>query len=718
MHHLHTRDARTEGQMMKTPALPTLLLSLCFLVPGLSAQAGQTVWLSSLDLSWVTQGWGEPEANQSVGRHPLTLKGQVYRHGLGTHSPGLIVIDLKGGSDRFSAIVGIDDEVPRGKGSAEFEVLSPKKNVLWPILWRSGVMRRGDAPKRVDLDTKGLSQIALRVTTGGDGFDYDHADWADAKFDVSGPAPQTTVWTSRQLSIDTSPAPEPPEIHAPFIVGVRTGTPLIWTVPVSGERPLSFSANSLPEGLALNPMTGTLTGTLLKSGDYPIRITVESHAGHDEHVIHVVAGEKIALTPPMGWNSYDSFGDNVTEEEVMANARYLATKMQPFGWDTVVVDYRWYDPGAHDNNPNGRRGAKLAMDAFGRLLPAPNRFPSTAVGEGFKPMADRIHALGLKFGIHIMRGIPRNAVKANLPINGSDFTALAAANTNNNCPWCPDMFGVRGNTPAGQAYYDSIFRLYASWGVDYVKMDDTSSPYHKDEIEAVRRAIDKCGRSIVFSLSPGETPFADAAHVVRHANLWRVSGDFWDNWGSLDHEFTLGKRWQDYPGPGHWPDADMLPLGHLSIHGRSVGPDRRTHFTRNEQISLLSLWALLPSPLMMDGNLPDNDPWTLALLTNPEVLAVSQDALGAAGHPVTQSADSAIWSRKLADGSIAVGLFNRGDLDQSLRVNWSQLGLSGPYHLRDLWLRKDLGRADRGFQATVPGHGAILLKVSRADLRF
>ncbi len=596
MHDLRTRDAKTKGQMMNTTILSTLLLSLCLLMPGRSAQAGQTVWLSSLDLSKATQGWGKPK--------------------------------------------------------------------------------------------------------------------------VSGVAPDTTVWTSRQLSIDMAPAPERPEIHPPYIVGIRTRTPLIWTVPVSGERPLKFSADSLPEGLALNPATGTLTGSLVKNGDYRIRITVENYAGQDERVIHVVAGKKIALTPPMGWNSYDSFGDNVTEGEVMANARYLAAKMQPFGWDTVVVDYRWYDPGAHDNNPNGRRGAKLAMDAFGRLLPAPNRFPSAADGGGFKPLADRIHALGLKFGIHIMRGIPRNAVKANLPIAGSDYTARAAANTNDRCPWCPDMFGVRGNTPAGQAYYDSVFDLYASWGVDYVKMDDTSSPYHKDEIEAVHRAIGRCGRSIVFSLSPGETPFADAAHVVRHANLWRVSGDFWDNWRSLDHEFVLGKRWQDYPGPGHWPDADMLPLGHLSIHGRSVGPDRRTRFTRNEQIAVLSLWALLPSPLMMDGNLPDNDPWTLALLTNPAVLAVSQDALGAAGHPVTQTQDSAIWSKKLADGSMAVGLFNRDDLEQRLRVNWSQLGLSGRLHVRDLWLRKDFGLLEGGLEVPVPAHGAILLKVRREQPRL
>ncbi len=675
------------------------------------SHAEETVWLSSLDLSQATQGWGQPHADRSVEGHTLTLHGQTYAHGFGTHSPGLLVVDLKSGARRFSAMVGIDDEVPAGKGSAEFQVLGPDKK----ILWRSGVVRRGEVPKPVDVDVAGLSQIALRVTTGGDGFEYDHADWADAKFEVTGVAPKTTKWIARQLTINESAATAKPEIHAPFVIGVRTGTPLLWTVPVAGERPLSFSVNDLPDGLTLNPATGTFTGTPVTGGDYAVQAQAKNAAGNDARVIHLVAGNQIALTPPMGWNSYDCFGDNVVESEVLANARYVAEKMQPYGWDTIVVDYRWYDPGAHDNNANARKNADLAMDAFGRLLPAPNRFPSAANGVGFKALAEQIHARGLRFGIHIMRGIPRNAVKANTPIEGSNWHAADAANPNDVCPWCPDMFGVRGATAAGQAYYDSIFRLYASWGVDYVKMDDTSSPYHSDEIEAVRRAIDRCSRSIVFSLSPGETPIAQAAHVARHANLWRVSGDFWDNWSALNHEFALGARWHDYAGPGHWPDADMLPLGHLSVEGRSVGSDRRSQFTHNEQVTLISLWSLLPSPLMVGGNLPDNDSWTLALLTNPEVCAVNQDALGAAGKPVVQEEGFAVWSKKLADGSLAVGLFNRDEFEQAVTAAWSQLDLAGRYAARDLWLRKDLGSFTGQYQVSIPGHGAVLLRLKKLD---
>ena len=387
----------------------------------------------------------------------------------------------------------------------------------------------------------------------------------------------------------------------------------------------------------------------------------------------------------------------------------MAEKLQPAGWDTVVVDYCWSDPGAHDNNRNARTNALLAMDAFGRLLPATNRFPSAMEGQGFKPLADQIHALGLKFGIHIMRGIPRNSVRANLPIEGSNFTAADAGNTNGKCSWCPDMFGASDNA-AGQAWYDSCARLWAAWGVDYIKVDDLSQPYHTAEVEMVRRAIDRCGRSIVFSTSPGETPVREAAHISTHANLWRVSGDFWDNWKSLDHEYILGGRWHDFVGPGHWPDADMLPVGHLSVGNRSVGPDRFTHLTRDEQLTLTSLWSLLPSPLMAGANLPDNDDWTLVLLTNPEVIAVNQDALGEPAQRLTNVlAGVEIWTKKLADQSLAVGIFNRGNAAVPVDLVWRSLDLRVSPAVRDLWLRQDLGR-QKYFVAEIPPHGCALLR--------
>ena len=670
-------------------------------------RADESVWLSSLDLTRATQGYGRPQADKSVDGHALTLSGKVYAHGFGTHSHGLLAVALSGGAKRFTATVGIDDEVGGGRGSAEFQVIGDHRRMLWA----SGIMRQGQRPKTADVNLTGQKQILLCVTDGGDGFEFDHADWADAKFEVTGASPHTITLAAREPVISMTAAPAAPQINGPFVVGIFPGTPLLWSVPVTGERPMTFTAADLPEGLTLAP-SGIITGVLARPGDYAVQIGARNRTGRAERMVHFVAGPTLARTPPMGWNSYDAYGSNVSEAQTFANARYLRENMQPYGWQYVVVDYRWYDPASATAPDAGAAGEALTMDGFGRLLPPANRFPSAADGRGFKGLADQIHAMGLRFGIHIMRGIPRNAVKANLPIDGSSYTAADAANTGDTCPWCPDMYGVRGGTPAGQAYYDSLFRLYASWGVDFVKMDDTSSPYHADEIEAVRHAIDKCGRSIVYSLSPGETLLANGAHVAAHANMWRASGDFWDGWGALDHEFTLGAKWRGYAAPGHWPDGDMLPLGHLSLGGRPVGADRRTRFTHPEQMTLLSLWSLLPSPLMVGATLPDNDPWTLALLTNPEVLAINQDSLGAAGGPVSQGEGLEVWSKKLADGSLAVGLFNRSDMEDTVTADWPKLGITGRYAVRDLWLRRDMGRFSDRYAASVPSHGVVLLRLT------
>jgi hypothetical protein len=523
-------------------------------------------------------------------------------------------------------------------------------------------------------------------------------------------SPNTNLTAREEQIVAAAKAGAGPQFNGARIIGIYPGTPFLHLLPVTGARPIAFSAKKLPAGLVLDPKTGVITGVLKEKGEFTFTASAKNSAGNATTQIKIVCGDTLALTPPMGWNSYDAFGDNVVESEMLANARYVAEKMQPVGWDTVVVDYCWSDPGAHDNNRNGRTNAPLAADQFGRLLPATNRFPSAVDGPGFKPLSDAVHALGLKFGIHIMRGIPRNSVKANLPIEGSSFTAADAGNTNDKCVWCPDMFGVRSNA-AGQAWYDSCARLWASWNVDYIKVDDLSSPYHAAEVEMVRRAIDKCGRAIVFSTSPGETPVRNAAHVSAHANLWRASGDFWDNWRSLNREFSLGVRWHDFAGPGHWPDADMLPVGHLSVAHRSVGNDRFTQFTRNEQLTHLSLWSLLPSPLMVGANLPDNDDWTLALLTNPEVIAVNQDALGLPALRLTNApAGAEIWTKNLADKSLAVGIFNRGNAVAPVNLVWHDLGLRAKPAVRDLWLRKDLAR-QKNFTAELPPHGCVLLKV-------
>ena len=327
-----------------------------------------------------------------------------------------------------------------------------------------------------------------------------------------------------------------------------------------------------------------------------------------------------AKTPPMGWNSWDCFGPTVTEQEVRTNADYMAEHLEKFEWKYIVVDIRWYvgNPSAHGYN---ERNPNINMDKYGRLVPAVNRFPSSANGKGFKPLADYIHGLGLKFGIHILRGIPRLAIKKNTPILGTNYTAKDIYSTKELCPWLHDMYTVDVTKPGAQNYYNSLFKLYASWGVDFVKVDDISSPYHKDEIDMIRKAIDICGRAIVLSLSPGETPIEDAEHVSTHANMWRIIGDFWDNWAQLSQHFSLFEKWISYMGPGHWPDGDMLPLGRVGIRAER-GNSRMTKFTEDEQYTLMSLFLICRSPLMFGGNLPDNNKFTLDLITNEEALSV------------------------------------------------------------------------------------------------
>ena len=320
----------------------------------------------------------------------------------------------------------------------------------------------------------------------------------------------------------------------------------------------------------------------------------------------------------MGWNSWDNFATTVTEEQAKAQADYMATRLKAFGWEYIVVDIQWYEPGAKSHDY--RQDAVLVMDGFGRLQPAVNRFPSSAGGAGFKSLADYVHGQGLKFGIHLMRGIPRQAVEKNLPVFGTKYRAQDIANKASICPWNPDMYGVDMTKPGAQEYYDSVFALIASWGVDYVKVDDISRPYHNNEreIEAIRRAIDRTGRPIVLSLSPGETALSAADHVAQHANLWRISDDFWDRWLALRDQFTRLAAWNPHRRPGAWPDADMLPLGTLVLGART------TRFTPDEQRAMMTLWSIARSPLMHGGDLTKTDDFTLSLLTNPEVLAVNQ----------------------------------------------------------------------------------------------
>ena len=371
--------------------------------------------------------------------------------------------------------------------------------------------------------------------------------------------------------------------------------------------------------------------------------------------------------PPMGWNSWDCYGTAVTEAVVRQNADYMAKRLKPFGWEYVVVDIQWYQPTALDHGYEPF--SNVAMDGFGRLLPAENRFPSAANGAGFKPLADYVHGLGLKFGIHIMRGIPRMAAHRHLPIAGSEHSCDQAADPNSICQWNPDMYGANQDHPAAKAYYDSIFRLYAEWGVDFVKCDDIAREYPrcKREIELISTACRSCGRDMVLSLSPGPAPFSEAEHLKTWANMWRITDDFWDDWTLLKGMFEWAAKWCVHAGPGHWPDADMLPFGAIRQCGAETAAGRWTRFTRDEQRTLMTLWCMLRSPLMMGGELTRCDDFTLSLLTNADVLCLQRESFCA--HPLWTTEDEAVWIAPRKDGKgLYVAAFNLSDTRRSVSI--------------------------------------------------
>lgn len=413
-------------------------------------------------------------------------------------------------------------------------------------------------------------------------------------------------------------------------------------------------------------------------------------------------------TPPMGWNSWDCFGPTVVEQEVKDNADYMAKHLKKYGWEYIVVDIRWYVGNDHAHGYN-EKNPDYVMDAYGRFQPAINRFPSAAGGKGFKPLADYIHQKGLKFGIHIMRGIPVQAVNKNLPIMGSNATANEIYSTELQCKWLKDMYTVVGGKNGAQEYYNSLFKLYASWGIDFVKVDDLSRPYHTAEIEMIRKAIDLSGRKILLSTSPGETPIASAPHVQEHANMWRTVDDFWDNWKMLKEHFTVFERWNSYRVPGGWPDGDMLPLGKIGIRAERGDP-RMTAFTKDEQYTLMTLWCIFRSPLMFGGNLPDNDEFTLSLLNNKEVLNVLKNSSN--NKQLFKTDSTVAWIADDTKGGKFLALFNSSDKETvTIDVQLKDLGFNNACILHDLWNKKQ-ERYTNSFSTVVNKHGAKLFRIT------
>ncbi|MBO5056975.1 MAG: glycoside hydrolase family 27 protein [Lachnospiraceae bacterium] len=410
------------------------------------------------------------------------------------------------------------------------------------------------------------------------------------------------------------------------------------------------------------------------------------------------------MTAPMGWNSWDCYGAAVTEDIVRKNAEFMAKNLKKYGWEYVVVDIQWYAPNAvtHDYPPFD----DLCMDEYSRLIPAENRFPSSKGGKGFKPLADYVHSLGLKFGIHIMRGMPRQAVHRNIAIKGTDKTAREIAKTASICQWNTDMYGVDPAKEGARAYYDSIFELYASWDVDFIKCDDIARefPHAEDELLLLSEALHNCGRDMVLSLSPGPAPLEKAELFKQISNMWRITDDFWDKWELLYDMFERTEKWCTHTGAGHFPDADMLPIGPIR---QDYDKGNWTQFTEDEQITMLTLWSIFRSPLMIGGEMTGFDTFTMSLLTNEEILKMHKNSRHA--HQVwrkkTDGCEHVLWTAVSSEGGQYMAVFNAGETDSEIQIPLSDLEIDEKVSGRELWSGEKI-KAEDSLSVKLRSHGA------------
>lgn len=453
-----------------------------------------------------------------------------------------------------------------------------------------------------------------------------------------------------------------------------------------------------------------------------------------------------AAKPPMGWNSYDAYHGSITESQFLQSIDVVKTKLLPLGYEYVTIDFCWFNPGPvgwdpvnqwktiglqQEKLPDGSFSPMLTMDNYGRLLPAENRFPSAKNGYGFKAIGDEVHRKGMKFGIHIMRGIPRQAVAMNTPILGTKYFAKDIAETFDTCKWNNNMYGVDASKPGAQEYYNSLFKLYASWGVDFVKVDDISSPtYHASEVKLIRNAIDASGRKMLLSLSCGESFMSYAHHMEANANLYRVSIDFWDEWKDVLHMFDIMYMWQPFIGDGTWPDADMIPIGKLCLTGFPIRQQpanydpntysKREHFsflTREEQKTLMSLWCMVRSPLIWGGDPLQSTGEDFEMISQKELLYINQNSSN--NHQVDNftysgmAKNNRIWiADETGTNNKYVALFNIDDMEQDIRFELEWEEIRGKFQVRDIWKKMDEEVITKDLIRKVPPHGAVVLKLT------
>lgn len=635
-----------------------------------TAARAETIPLSALDLDHIQQGWGKPAVNASVEGQPLSIGGRKFAEGLGTHAASLLSIDLKKSATRFTASAGVDDDVAGQGGSVEFLVYGDGK-----ILWRSGVMKAGDAAKPVDVPLAGVQNLILRVTDAGDGISYDHADWAGAQIEFDGAAPiAVPLGNSKRVILTPKPKPTP-RLTGAKVFGVRPGSPFLFTITATGERPMKFTARDLPRGLSLDAETGRITGVLKEPGEHRVTLRAENSHGSAERDFKIVAGDQIQLTPPLGYNSWNCWGDRVSQEKMLRSARALVSSgLAQHGWMFINIDDGWQ---------GSRTGPELALQ--------PNeKFPD------IKKLADEVHGMDLKIGIY-------------------------------STPWMTSYANFQGGSsdnPEGQwdhkqalgkySFAKADAQQWAQWDIDYLKYD--WHPVSLKETKEMHDALRATGRDIVLSLSNNahKTLHNEIEEISKIAELWRTTEDIFDNWESISKIGFSQDAWAKYQKPGHYNDPDMLVVG--NVFGWK-GEPHPSKLTPDEQYTHISLWSLLGAPLLIGCDLETLDDFTLGLLTNDEVIDIDQDPLCKQGVRVWnggEEKDLDVYAKPLEDGSIAVGLFNRGLMPQPIPVTWETLGGKGAQVVRDVWRQQDIGEFQDKYETTVAPHGVALLKITPA----
>ncbi len=659
---------------------------LIALLTGVSSLSAQTIWLDQLDLSAATQGYGSPRKNRSLDGKKMSINGETFDRGFGTHAVSSLVILLEGKATSFSAKVGIDDEITDPQGAAEFVVIGDGKQ-----LWSSGIMRKGTPAKTCLVQLEGVKKVELRVEDGGNGNYYDHADWADAKFEAVG---VTTFKTFNPIPSEPyilTPKPsDKPKINSPKVYGVRPGSPVQFIIPATGDRPMSFSASGLPSGLKIDTKTGIITGKLAKAGSYTVTLGAKNAKGTATKKLRLECGDVIALTPTMGWNSWNCFAGEVSADKVKRAAEAMVKSgLINHGWTYINIDDFWQNH--RDSKDETLRGK--FRDEAGNII------PNKRFGD-MKSLADYVHSLGLKIGLYSSPG-----------------------------PW------TCGGCAGSYGFEKQDAESYAKWGFDYLKYDWCSygnvinglpenDPYKVSSLsynggstlatamkpfEVMGTYLREQPRDIIFSVCQyGMSDVWKWGGSVG-GNCWRTTNDITDTWVSVKNIALSQDAAAPYAKPGNWNDPDMLVVGTVgwgNPHPSKLKPD--------EQYLHISLWSLFSAPLLIGCDMEILDEFTLNLLTNDEVIEVNQDPLGKQATCLQTIGEVRIYKKELEDGSWAVGFCNFGnDISTLSYTDFSKIGISGTCTVRDLWRQKNLSTIDTKvaqLPLTIPAHGVLLYR--------